>query len=223
MAQLSFIRRMFHRDGLTVHEISRRTKLSRNTIPKYLNSGVIEPRYPPRKSTSVLDPFAAQLASWLDVNQRSTRKRRRTLRQMHAALQAMGFTGSYDRVAAFARVWRQAELERTRTAGKVFVPLEFDPGEAFQFDWSDDEAVIAGKTVKLSVSQFKLAHSRAFVLRAYWHQRHEMHFARDVSNRVCFLDDGRILEEGPPQRMFSNPTNERTKRFLDRIIAAGRM
>jgi polar amino acid transport system ATP-binding protein len=52
---------------------------------------------------------------------------------------------------------------------------------------------------------------------------HEMHFARDVSNRVCFLDDGRILEEGPPDRMFSSPTNERTKRFLDRIIAAGRM
>jgi polar amino acid transport system ATP-binding protein len=52
---------------------------------------------------------------------------------------------------------------------------------------------------------------------------HEMHFARDVSNRVCFLDDGRILEEGPPDRMFSDPSNERTKRFLDRIIAAGRM
>jgi polar amino acid transport system ATP-binding protein len=52
---------------------------------------------------------------------------------------------------------------------------------------------------------------------------HEMHFARDVSNRVCFLDGGRILEEGPPDRMFSDPANERTKRFLDRIIAAGRM
>jgi polar amino acid transport system ATP-binding protein len=52
---------------------------------------------------------------------------------------------------------------------------------------------------------------------------HEMGFARDVANRVRFLDGGRILEEGPPDQMFSNPTNERTKRFLDRIIAAGRM
>ncbi len=52
---------------------------------------------------------------------------------------------------------------------------------------------------------------------------HEMSFARDVANRVCFLDDGTILEEGPPDRMFSNPTNQRTKHFLDRIIAAGRM
>jgi polar amino acid transport system ATP-binding protein len=52
---------------------------------------------------------------------------------------------------------------------------------------------------------------------------HEMAFARDVAHRVCFLDDGGILEEGPPDRIFSEPTNERTRRFLDRIIAAGRM
>ena len=52
---------------------------------------------------------------------------------------------------------------------------------------------------------------------------HEMSFARDVANRVCFLDEGRILEEGPPDRIFSEPQNERTRRFLDRIIAAGRM
>jgi polar amino acid transport system ATP-binding protein len=52
---------------------------------------------------------------------------------------------------------------------------------------------------------------------------HEMAFARDVAKRVCFLDDGRILEEGSPDRIFSEPANERTRRFLDRIIAAGRM
>jgi polar amino acid transport system ATP-binding protein len=52
---------------------------------------------------------------------------------------------------------------------------------------------------------------------------HEMGFARDVANRVCFLDDGRILEEGTPQEIFTAPSNERTRRFLDRIIAAGRM
>jgi polar amino acid transport system ATP-binding protein len=52
---------------------------------------------------------------------------------------------------------------------------------------------------------------------------HEMAFARDVANRVCFLDDGRILEEGPPQQMFSEPREASTRRFLDRIIAAGRM
>ena len=52
---------------------------------------------------------------------------------------------------------------------------------------------------------------------------HEMGFARDVANRVSFLADGRILEEGPPQQMFREPREDATRRFLDRIIAAGRM
>jgi polar amino acid transport system ATP-binding protein len=52
---------------------------------------------------------------------------------------------------------------------------------------------------------------------------HEMGFARDVARRVCFLHEGRILEEGPPDRIFSEPEQEETRRFLDRIIAAGRM
>jgi polar amino acid transport system ATP-binding protein len=52
---------------------------------------------------------------------------------------------------------------------------------------------------------------------------HEMSFARDVAHRVCFLDEGRILEQGPPAQIFTAPREERTRSFLDRIIAAGRM
>ena len=52
---------------------------------------------------------------------------------------------------------------------------------------------------------------------------HEMAFARDSASRVCFLDDGVILEQGPPARIFSSPTEARTRQFLDRIIAAGRL
>ena len=52
---------------------------------------------------------------------------------------------------------------------------------------------------------------------------HEMGFARDTADRVCFLDGGRILEEGPPQRIFSAPEHPRTQRFLQRVIAAGRL
>jgi polar amino acid transport system ATP-binding protein len=52
---------------------------------------------------------------------------------------------------------------------------------------------------------------------------HEMGFARDIASRVCFLDAGRILEEGPPGRIFSEPREERTRRFLQSIIDAGRM
>ena len=52
---------------------------------------------------------------------------------------------------------------------------------------------------------------------------HEMGFARDIANRVCFLDEGVILEQGPPERIFSEPQEERTQRFLQSIIEAGRM
>ena len=52
---------------------------------------------------------------------------------------------------------------------------------------------------------------------------HEMGFARDVAKRVCFLHGGRILEQGPPDRIFTEPEHPETRAFLDRIIAAGRM
>ncbi|HEX5826505.1 MAG TPA: amino acid ABC transporter ATP-binding protein [Candidatus Limnocylindrales bacterium] len=52
---------------------------------------------------------------------------------------------------------------------------------------------------------------------------HEMGFARDIANRVCFLDQGRILEQGPPQQLFAEPREARTRQFLNRIIEAGRL
>jgi polar amino acid transport system ATP-binding protein len=52
---------------------------------------------------------------------------------------------------------------------------------------------------------------------------HEMGFARDIANRVVFLDDGQILEEGPPEQIFTAPREPRTRAFLQRIIEAGRL
>jgi polar amino acid transport system ATP-binding protein len=52
---------------------------------------------------------------------------------------------------------------------------------------------------------------------------HEMSFARDVAHRVCFLDAGVILEEGPPEQVFGAPREPRTQQFLQRIVQAGRL
>jgi polar amino acid transport system ATP-binding protein len=52
---------------------------------------------------------------------------------------------------------------------------------------------------------------------------HEMGFARDIASRVCFLDAGKILEEGPPEQIFSTPREPRTQQFLQRIVDAGRL
>lgn len=52
---------------------------------------------------------------------------------------------------------------------------------------------------------------------------HEMGFARDVADRICFLDGGRILEQGPPADLLADPREVRTRQFLERVIAAGRL
>jgi polar amino acid transport system ATP-binding protein len=52
---------------------------------------------------------------------------------------------------------------------------------------------------------------------------HEMSFARDIADRICFLDAGVILEQGPPAKILSEPSEPRTQQFLQRIIEAGRL
>lgn len=52
---------------------------------------------------------------------------------------------------------------------------------------------------------------------------HEMAFAREISDRVCFLDGGNILEQGPPEQLFTEPQEERTRQFLQRVIDSGRL
>ncbi len=188
MALLSVIRRWHLREKVSIREIARRTKLSRNTIRKYLANGTLQPVYPKRKSPSKLDPYSAMLSSWLERESTRGRKQRRNWRQLFDDLVALGYRGSYDRVAAFARAWERQRDEHARTSRGTFVPLIFAPGEAFQFDWSEDWAVVGGERQKLAVAQFKLSHSRAFLLRAYPQQTHEMLF--DAHNHAFAVFGG---------------------------------
>src|SRR3984893_15153220 len=177
MELLSVIRRWHYRDRFSIREISRRTGLSRNTVRKYLRSDSVEPKFAVPDRPSRLDPYADKLSQMLRKEAGKPRKQKRTTKQLHADLTALGYDGSYNRVAAFARDWKAARQQEQQRCGRgVFVPLAFLPGEAFQFDWSEDWAIIAGERTKLQVAQFKLSHSRAFFLRAYLLQTHEMLF-----------------------------------------------
>ena len=139
MALLSVIRRWHFREGMPIREIERRTGLSRNTIRKYLRSDVVEPVFKVPDRPSKLDPCAEKLSGWLRIEAGKSRKQRRTVKQMHADLVELGFDGSYGRVAAFARKWKMQLQYEQQTSGRgTFVPLVFAPGEAFQFDWSED-------------------------------------------------------------------------------------
>ena len=198
MELLSVIRRWRYRDHYSIREISRRTGLSRNTVRKYLRSDNVEPKFNVPDRASKLDPYADKLSQMLRQEAAKSRKQKRTAKQLHDDLMALGYDGSYNRVAAFARDWKVARHRDQKTSGRgVFVPLTFLPGEAFQFDWSEDWAMISGERTKLQVAHFKLSYSRAFILRAYPQQTHEMLF--DAHNHAF-----RVLGGVPRRGIYDN-------------------
>ncbi|MBJ7244819.1 MAG: IS21 family transposase [Solirubrobacteraceae bacterium] len=198
MELLSVIRRWRQREHFSIREISRRTGLSRNTVRKYLRADSVEPRFNVPDRASKLDPYADKLSHILRQETGKSRKQKRTIRQLHADLVALGYEGSYNRVAAFAREWKAARQREQQTCGRgAFVPLAFRPGEAFQFDWSEDWAIIGGERTKLQVAHFKLSYSRVFMLRAYLQQTHEMLF--DAHNHAF-----RVLGGVPQRGIYDN-------------------
>jgi transcriptional regulator with XRE-family HTH domain len=104
MAFLSIIRRWHKREHVPIREISRRLGVSRNTIRKYLRSEVIEPKFQIPDRPSKLDPYAEKLSAWLRREENRPRKQRRTIKQLYGDLVSLGYDGSYNRVAAFARL-----------------------------------------------------------------------------------------------------------------------
>ena len=128
MELLSVIRRWRYRDHYSIREISRRTKLSRNTVRKYLRSDSVEPKFQAPDRPSKLDPYADKLSQMLRQEAGKSRKQKRTIKQLHVDLVALGYDGSYNRVAAFAREWKAARQREQQTCGRgAFVPLAFLP------------------------------------------------------------------------------------------------
>ena len=198
MALLSVIRRWHFREGMPIREIERRTGLSRNTVRRYLRAGSVEPKFKIPERPSKLDPYAEKLALWLKVETGKSRKQRRTAKQIYADLTVLGYSGSYGRVAAFVRAWKAERQREAQTSGRgTYVPLVFAPGEAFQFDWSEDWAVLGGERTKLQVAHTKLSHSRTFIVRAYLLQTHEMLFD-------ALTEAFRVLGGVPRRGIFDN-------------------
>ncbi len=185
MGMLAKIRRMKFREQLSVREIARRTGLSRNTVRNWLRQeGMTEPRYPTRVMPSLLDPYKEQLQTWLHSDSHRAKRDRRTARVLFQLLQAQGYPGSYGRVVSYVRQWREQQASLPARSG--FVPLKFELGEAFQFDWSCEYVVIGGLRCRLDVAHVKLAASRVFWLVAYPTQSHEMVFDAHTRAFIAF-------------------------------------
>jgi transposase len=156
---------MYMRDKVSLHEIAKRTGLSRNTVRSWLRKPeeVKEPVYSRTAGFNKLNAYVAELEQSLKADAHRPKQNRRTARALFAQIKTSGYEGGYTRVTDFIRAWR---VDAGKDA-RAFVPLKFEMGEAFQFDWSEEGLVVGG---------MKLCASRAFWLVAYPSQGHEMLF-----------------------------------------------
>ena len=167
------IRRDHFVHGKSIKTIARERGVSRNTVRKVLRSNETAFHYErsaqPRPK---LGEHIGALEAMLEHNARASRRERLTLMRMFELLQAQGYTGGYDAVRRHAQRWRR---ERGREAD-AYVPLTFEPGEAYQYDWSHEVVVLSRVTTKAKVSHMRLCHSRMPVVQAYPRESQEMVF-----------------------------------------------
>jgi transposase len=168
------IRREHFVKGKTIKEIVRDLGISRNTVRKALRSE--ETSFVYGRDTQPLPklgPWSKKLDDLLETNAKKSARERLTLIRVFEDLHGLGYEGGYDAVRRYARKWR--DEQGALTAG-AYVPLSFDPGEAYQFDWSHEIVVLDGVTTIVKVAHMRLCHSRMIFVRAYPRETQEMVF-----------------------------------------------
>jgi len=168
------IRRMHQVDGKSISAIARETGLSRNTIKKYLRQKISEPptyhREQPAKPK--LGDYEATLREWLETDRKLPKRFRRPATRLFADLQRQGYQGAYDSVQRFVKDWKSQPSRK-----EAYVPLLFAPGDAYQFDWSEEEVELGGVVQRIKVAHFRLSHSRMPFIMAFPRETQEMVFA----------------------------------------------
>ncbi len=168
------IRREYFVRGKSIKEIARDLRLSRNTVRKVLRSDETsfsyERQVQPRPK---LGSWRGELDRLLATNAKAPARERLTLVRIFEELRALGYGGGYDAVRRYAGAWAKANASTTASA---FVPLSFAPGEAYQFDWSHEVALMDGVTTIVKVAHVRLCHSRMMFVRAYPRETREMVF-----------------------------------------------
>jgi len=171
---ISKIRRWYFQEGRPIKRICRDLGVSRKTVRKVIRSGATEFSYERSvQPQPKLGPWREELDRMLAENVRRPKRERLTRIRIFEDLRAQGYEGGYDAVRRYAASWSKATSEASADA---YVPLSFDPGEAFQFDWSHEIAIIDGVTTTIKVAHVRLCHSRMVFVRAYPRETQEMVF-----------------------------------------------
>ena len=168
------IRRAYFAQEKSIKQICRELQVSRNTVRKVIRSDATEFSYDrsvqPRPQ---IDPWRPELDEMLAENAKRPKRERLTLIRVYEDLRNRGYGGGYDAVRRYATNWSKRTQEASASA---FVPLSFDPGEAYQFDWSHEVVLIDGVTATVKVAHVRLSYSRMPFVRAYPRETQEMVF-----------------------------------------------
>ncbi len=191
METIAKIRRMYHVQKKGFKTIARELNMSKNTIKKIIHEDKTSQNYVRSKQVMpALELFVDELVSKLEANRLEPRRRKKTAKKIHQELCALGFTGGYTTVNGFIQKWKQ---DNHQGGKKVFIPLEFSPGEAFQFDWSEEEIELKGKLIRVKAAHIRLCYSRLFLIVVYRNEQLEM--VMDAHNKA-FQFFGGICEKG---------------------------
>lgn len=218
METVQKIRHWILRDGRSIRSVQRQTGISRQTIRKYLSEDV-----PPQYHRSQ-DPvghkltaeFEARLREHFEQDLKRPRRDRRTAKKLFEQIVADGYAGSYSPVQRFVR-----ELKRTAGTDGVdaFVPLYFAPGDAMQFDWSEETVILGRVEQTIRVAHFRLCHSRKPFVIAYPNEKQEM--VLDAFIKALEFFDGvprRVIIDNP-KTMVTYVSRSKDRVFHPRFLA----
>ncbi len=171
------IRRAYYLEGKSMRQIEREQHHAYHTIKKALASAeagsytLKEPREAP-----VLGAYKARIKELLDQNEQLPRKQRLTGHRIFELVQQEGYPGSESGVTVY--LWH---LRQTKRSVKVYLPLEFEPGQDGQVDWGEAEVILAGQQVTVQLFVLRLCYSRKIFVMAFPSQKQECFLAGHVA------------------------------------------
>ena len=196
------IRRAYYVEQKSMRQIEREYHHSYRTIKKAIESAeggsytLKEPREAP-----VLGPYKKRVEELLAENERLPRKQRRTGHKIFKAIWDEGYRGSEAGVLHY--LW---QLRKAKRQAKVYLPLEFEPGQDAQVDWGEAEVVLAGEQVTVQLFIMRLCYSRKLFVMAFPSQKQECFLAGHVAAFHFF--------GGVPQRLTYDNLKTAVKKIL---------
>ena len=166
------IRRMYHVDGKGIRAIARELNISKNTVKKVIRSDATKfelAKY--TRTKPVLGEYLTVLNQLLEENTKEPLRRRMTAKKLHQQLKLSGYLGSYESVNLIVRSFRRTHEAKGK---QVFVPLNFELGESFQFDWGEEEICLNGEVTRVKAARITLCYSRHFLVIIYPNEQLEM-------------------------------------------------